>query len=506
MRAATLLLPALLLAGPAQAQVDAQKTLQVASIELQRAFPKSGNPADVFARLNAFEFSEPTRAGLQAIFGDPRPFRIEPVTAPRGRRAFAFTVRPADYRAANGTHVLSTPVVGRIDVTHGGRSIATRAELAALDLEGNGARAQLRGMRVDATRVRGPYDLWFGTNRYTLASLNALIGKTPLTLSGAHVDGSTLRRGAFAEIRADFDFGDLRIGGEQAGLRSRFTLSGLPLKALASVQEKMLHLSAKPAAEEARGLLSDAVSAMGSARFTLRIDQLELRYKDTRASLRGALQFDYQPGMEHVAPNQIWQHAQGEFELRVPLAFVRAATGAIATQVAGHGAGAAPPTDAVDAIVARITSGGYGRIENEVIVVKLELRDGALYAGGKKLDLGPNPQRIPDQPVRAMMPSLPPRRIPERCPLPPFPGADTPEDQHMTRLRILIAADGRTTEAELLQASTAPAYDQSVLAAAKECRWIPAIVDGQPGPLDAAFGVERDAAGEPQLRLLGARR
>jgi hypothetical protein len=159
-----------------------------------------------------------------------------------------------------------------------------------------------------------------------------------------------------------------------------------------------------------------------------------------------------------------------------------------------------------DVMVGRLVNGGYAKVERGNIVSDVTFKDGVLRANGKvfALPATPAPQQPEDQDRLRERAFMPPRRVAERCTLPPFPDEmvrDQP--QFNWKFALVIGADGRSHDVKLEQASAWPAYDAEITKAVAQCQWIPTLVRGKEADFPSNWAIGRDENGEQHWELTG---
>jgi hypothetical protein len=494
----TLFLAAALAAATAQAQTFPE-ILTAAGTELQRAYPPEASPVPMLEHLESFDFSAPTQAGLVKLFGTGHPFRVQAKAGANGERIFHWTVLPADYRFEGG-HTTSTPFESDIRVKAGGARYTMAGRLAEVRMENAGNRVEAHGFRMQMDQRRGIEQLWFGTARYLLESVRMTPAKGPeIEVSGMRGESVARQRGTLVDMAMTFDAGRVRIGGEELLLRSKLSIVGLPARAMADMGRAAYAANHDATTRQAQAQVLGAsfLRLLADGTATLKVDGLEFGFRGHVARVRGELRVAALPDAEHANATQVMERLNGKFEVRVPLALVRAIAAAVqqhGQQVPSAQASAEVAQTMADTIVGKIVGGGYGRLEKDTIVIEVTIKEGKVYAGGKLLEL-PKPTRVPAGAGVNGTAFLPPRRVVDQCPLPALPPLEGQRDP--LRVRVTIGTDGHTRQADLPGAG-----NDALRAALMQCRWIPAVVNGKERDIDALFVVQADDGGATQLRYL----
>jgi uncharacterized protein YdgA (DUF945 family) len=134
-----------------------------------------------------------------------------------------------------------------------------------------------------------------------------------------------------------------------------------------------------------------AAIARGSS---IEIDEISARYRGNKASIRGRIGLAGAVESDLGDLKTLVKKIVASFEIRVPVAMVRDIAGVVAAKqakqqgAAANGMGPAQMGQTMtDVVVGKLVGGGYARIENDVLVSKVEFRDGELTANGKKVEL-----------------------------------------------------------------------------------------------------------------------
>jgi outer membrane biosynthesis protein TonB len=195
------------------------------------------------------------------------------------------------------------------------------------------------------------------------------------------------------------------------------------------------------------------------------------------------------------------------FEIRVPVAMVRDISGIVAArQSAQQGAAANGMSVAQlgqtmsDVVVGKLLGAGYARLENDVLVSTVEFRNGKLTANGKEIALPTAPPGS-QGPVSNQRSDLPPnalqaRRIEDSCRLPDFPDEVLAQDKALTAGFFYRVNERGTVENTRVTAPSGyPVWDQAMVDALGQCRYIPALQDGRPIGMQMDWSVTRTKGG-----------
>jgi hypothetical protein len=157
-----------------------------------------------------------------------------------------------------------------------------------------------------------------------------------------------------------------------------------------------------------------------------------------------------------------------------------------------------------DVVVGKLVGGGYARLENDVLVSNLEFRGGKLTANGKEVGLpkigagrcaaGRGPAFEPAGPN-----ALQARRIEDSCRLPDYPGrGGAPGPAAARKLRLPRRRRGKVQNVRVAAPAAIPDWDQAMVEALGQCRYIPALQDGKPIELQMNGAVREAGSKRPR--------
>jgi TonB family protein len=145
---------------------------------------------------------------------------------------------------------------------------------------------------------------------------------------------------------------------------------------------------------------------------------------------------------------------------------------------------------AYDGTLRSAVASGYMRVEGDMLVTSIDIRDGVVLVNGKPLQM-PKPQP-PVAAVGSGAGSMRARRIAEKCILPDYPGDVVAQDRALSlALQLTVEEDGSVDKLAIARSSGLPAYDAAVLAAAAHCTYIPALRNGKPVAVSEVWEIVR---------------
>lgn len=463
-------------------------------------------------QLAAFRFSPGTAAKLARVFGTDRPLTVVRMPAAHNRPAYRATFVPLHYIGADGSSIDWSALAMALSTDRTGRNLTTKASWPSIDARQKDVHFALRNLTLAATQHLGFAGMLFGTMRVEIerASFEPKPAAMPgAVFEGMHFESAITDRPKGVELHYGGGAKAVKVGDERIDdLHWAIRIDNIDKRALAALKaasEKDNATLATRTPEQKlaaiKPVLKDFAKAMAVHGTAIQIDDISAGYQGSRASLKGRISVEGATGADVDAIPALIRKIVARFEVKVPLAIVRAVSARIAqNQLNVQHPGAAPDPQAAaqmgqtmtDVVVGKLINGGYARIDNDVLVSTVEWRNGVLRANGKEVALPkPPPPAIAAVPRDAQL--LQARRIADTCKLPDYPEDVVRRDLPLQlALRFVVGADGHPRDVARARASGTPAYDQAVLAAAASCTCIPALRNGQPVEAPMTWQVVRE--------------
>jgi TonB family protein len=471
------------------------------------------------ARLDreaSYQFTPATAAKLRAVFGNDHPYSIEHRPGAPGRLVYRARLQPLHYVSQPDAGVDWSEAVLDLDMDKAGKTLVSTGKWNSIEGHGENARVSARGMTLSGHNRRGPGGMWFGDFRMHAAGvrIDTKQDGAAVSMDDLNFSSRTVERPKTVDVQFQYGIGAISAAGEKVeDVRFAMRLVNIDKAALVSLQaatEKQRAQMAAVTQEQQATAMKPLLLGFGKAALThgaaLEIDEISARYHGNKASIRGriglvgAVEADFQDVKALV------RKIVARFEIRVPVAIVRDISGAVARKQAAQQAGqaGAPANEQglaqvsqsmTDVVIGKLVGGGYARVENDVLVSQLELRNGTLRANGKEIGLpkvGAN--AAAGQPVDVPPDTLQARRIEESCRLPDYPEAALRGDLTLRAGFVYrVDAEGRVHDARVAAPSGFPAWDTAALATLAQCRYIPALQNGKPIELEMRWDVVREA-------------
>jgi uncharacterized protein YdgA (DUF945 family) len=467
-------------------------------------------------RSAAFRPTPDTAAKLRAVFGTDRPYTVERRPAKAGRVAYQARLQPLHYKGEAGARTDWDEALIDFDMDAAGKAVAFKGHWNTVSTEDPTMRLNVQGITLAGRQQRSRDHLWFGNGQLRIAGVRGDTPQSPnagmgLSMNDLRMDWRTVEHPKTIDMQFQQRIGSIEAAGEKiddvrfdlrivnvdraamvalqaANARQRQQLKGMTPEQQLAAMKPMFHD------------LGKAAIARGSS---IEIDEISARYRGNKASIRGRIGLAGAVESDLDNLKTLVKKVVASFEIRVPVAMVRDIAGVVAAKqskqqgAAANGMGAAQMGQTMtDVVVGKLVGGGYARIENDVLVSKVEFRDGELTANGKKVEL-PKPPAGGAPPAPPQRSSLPPnalqaRRIEDSCRLPDFPDEVIGPDKALTAgFAWRVDETGKVENARVTATSGYPAWDQSMVEVLGQCRYIPALQGGKAIGLNIDWSVTR---------------
>lgn len=482
-------------------------------------------------RAASIRYTPETADKLRAVFGTERLYSVERQPGKSGGARWHMVLPALHYRSAPEAGVDWDAATLDLDLDKAGKNLDLLGKWSSFSAESATTRVTAQGMRMSGRQRVGYRNLWFGKHSVTADSLrlDSKPGGT-VEMEKLRVDWGAVERPKSAEMAYSTRIGAIAAAGERVeDVRVALRLTNIDKDALAELdelgareRERQRGQAAAPAVstpeqqfETLKPYLRAFVKSALRQGTALEIDEIGARYHGQKVSLRGRVELAGLVPADLGDLKGLTKKIAARFEVRIPVALVREIAGSVAAkQAAQMAVQKGQPVDEQgieqmrqsvgDIAIGKIVSEGYAAIEGEVLVSRLEYRDGRLTANGKEVAL-PKPSgpttvtvNVPDAVGRARLTlranALQARLIEDSCRLPDYPEEAVRQDLALRAVfSYRVDAEGRVRDANIAQASSFPDWDQAALAALNGCRYIPALQDGKPVALEMAWTVKRQA-------------
>lgn len=455
--------------------------------------------------LPGFRFSPATSSLLVKQFGTDRLFSVKRKVSAAGGRNYILTVPTLRRDHPDGSSFAWSAMQGQVAIQPDGGTFVSTFSAPRVVAENSAFRLEARDMAYSGTS-RNDDALPVGEG---IAELGALELTEKTDGASTRVDGMALTfgmkdTGGAVDIINDIKARTMTIHGERfddphMGIR----ITGLDKTAVEAIMKlaRQPRVAASPHTDMTPMMrqLGLALLRRGAA---IELDDISFSYHGSKASMRGQLHLDNATEEDLAQPARLLKKVAGHLDAQVPVAMLHAlADGMAGKQLAKNQPGADAAAVAAlgatiyDGMLRAATASGYARVEGDMLVTTVDIRDGVILLNGKPVQLPAAPPGMPVGAVDSAAGSgrlMRARRIADKCTLPDFPAEVVAQDRALAMsLRLTVQADGSVAKLMLARSSGVPAYDTAVLAAAARCTYIPALLDGKPVAVPATWNIVR---------------
>jgi TonB family protein len=481
--------------------------------------PRLPLPAQL-ERAAAFRPMPATAAKLRAVFGNDHPYTIERRPAKAGRLAYRARLQPLHYKGDAGVRTDWDEALLDLDMDKAGKTVDFTGRWNTVSAEDPAMRLSAEGITLSGHQRRSEDKLWFGNGQLRIARVRGETPQTPnagtdLSLNDLRMDWRTVEHPKTVDMQFQQRIGSIDAAGEKVeDVRLDVRIVNIDRATMVALQaagerqrQQLKTMTPEQQLAAVKPLFQDFGKAAIARGSSIEIDEISARYRGNKASIRGRIGTAGAVEADLGDLKTLVKKIVASFEIRVPVAMVRDIAGVVAAKqakqqgAAANGMGPAQMGQTLtDIVVGKLVGGGYARIENDVLVSKVEFRDGELTANGKKVEL-PKPAAGGAVPAVTQRPTLPAntlqaRRIEDSCRLPDFPDEVVDQDQPLhAGFSYRVDAEGKVENVRVRTSSGYPAWDQAMVEALGLCRYIPALQDGKPLGLQIDWNVARTRGG-----------
>lgn len=482
--------------------------------ELSAATPASMPAQQRLEALLQFRHSPASAALLEKIYGSTPAWTLSRLPSADGAAHYRGVLSALHYSDADGsTDWAALPI--ELAVSGDGRAVTYSGAWPSLASVDKTVRVTMRDLTLAGQQQRAADQLSLGSISIDVASMafEPVGGGPRFVMEGIHNDSSMDEQNGRLGIGYQLAVRRIAIGGdgvdnlklvarlgplERASMLELQAFSQQPLPTGASVEQRQAQLAPLLKA------LARGVIRSGSV---LDIDELSASFHGQTIRASGRLSLDQ--AVEADADNlpALLKKLVGRLDIKAPLALLTAVSNTMAElQIRAKNQGVAAPQAVAqlaatigDAMLGKMVASGFVRVEGDLLVTDIVYSgSGGVRINGKAAPLpalGTNRSGAVSTAGSGGAPSmLQARRIEGRCTLPEYPADIVKDDAPLSlTLRLLVKADGSVRNVTLAAASTRPAYDQAVVAAAARCVYLPALRNGQPVDVPVVWKIVREA-------------
>jgi TonB family protein len=494
--------------------------MQSAARELQLAQDSTLPLPAQLDKLALMRYTPETAAKLRAVFGNEQPVTFERTPAKAGRLSYRMRLQPLHYTGKDDSRVDWDEALFDLDMDKAGKTVDLKGHWNTISAEDANMRLRAEGLSYTGQQRRSPDKLWFGNAQLRIARVR---GDTPhkpnagmdLTLNDLRASWRTIEHPKTVDMQFQQRISSIEAAGEKVeDVRFDMRIVNVDRATMVALQadsERQREQLKTMTPEQELAAIKPMLLTFGRSALmrgsAIEIDEISARFRGNKASIRGRFGLAGAVEADLKDVSALVKKIAARFEIRVPVAMVRDISGIVAArQSAQQGAAANGMSIAQlgqtmsDVVVGKLLGAGYARLENDVLVSTVEFRNGKLTANGKEVALPKTPAAGP-APVASQRSDLPPnalqaRRIQDSCRLPDFPDEVLARDKALTAgFAYRVNETGTVENTRVATPSGYPGWDQAMVEALGQCRYIPALQDGKPIGLQINWNVTRTAGG-----------
>lgn len=392
---------------PAAAKPEPTPRLEAfaaAAKELKEALGTGkGNPIPLLDKMVQYQHSEATRALLMKEFGVPSLFTVKPASAPAGKVAYQFVSPAHRYMNTTGDTVDWSPLDARVELDKEGRRMVATGSWASLALTAPKMAMTLNGMSLSSDQTRNSADIWLGKANYRLEKLTIGAGAgasgVEMVMDNMLIDSHVTERGKAISMAVDMRIDAISVGGEKVdNFRIASRMNNVDTKtfdalsrAFSGKENQMDQVKALMSAKPELIAFARSMAARGTA---IEIDEISASFRGHKAMVNGRVSLARMKDADFASMDTFVKKLIARVEVKVPLALVGEIAGAVTRkQAAAKGqplseAAVAQASQGItDAMVGKLVTSGYGRVDNDMLISVIEFKGGKLTLNSKEVQL-----------------------------------------------------------------------------------------------------------------------
>lgn len=409
--------PAKAPAKPAVPPSALMQAFNALSTDLKAAM---GGGSDMIVRLdklNDASLSAATKSQLKAILGEAMPSGIERQPAIGGGTDYSFTLKPGSYTAPEGGGLRWSELTVKEsmdkDLSHASGTLRWNQ----LDISGKTMQVTVNDMRMDGKQERAVpgSELWIGSGTGGAASVVAQDSSMPgfvMNFDNISYNASSSMRGKLIDLVYQSTVKRIALmGGQVDDLHFNFRMMGLDMATLAKLNASKKHPFVKPdqALEDLLPTLRTLAQSARANDTAFEIDDFSMGYQGNRLGLTGRISFAPGSDADFATLAALGKKIDAKLTVTVPTAlildvaklFARKQMSANPQAVVNDAAVNQMGESMRDMAIGKIMGSGFGKLENDVLIIPIEVHEGVITLNGKTVEL-------PKQPAPAQAPAAAP--------------------------------------------------------------------------------------------------
>ena len=359
-----------------------------------------GNPIPYMDKLAAHAYSDATREKLSKVFGNTEPFTIKRSEADGGAIAYAFTAPAHNYLDQDATTFSWSELGLNLLIDKAGLNMSSSGSWSAFSVAGKTVSITVSDMSLESKQRRSG-NIWLGTVKAGIDKVAiAPVAGPSVVLEGMTFASNAVQHGKTIDVGYDSQIKAIKAAGESVDdFHFAMRMLNIDMRALEKLTDAISEV-------EKTGKNKEQQLAMIIAQFKLMgksaalrgtsvdIDDFSLGFHGNRAVIKGKVALVKGSDADFSSASKFAKKVVARLRVRVPLALVNDIAKAVMTKEA-EGKGTTPSPEGIaqaaqsvtDAIVGKVITGGYAKLEDGVLVSLIEFKGAKLTFNGKEVAL-----------------------------------------------------------------------------------------------------------------------
>ncbi len=381
-----------------------------------------GGGTDMIVRLdklNDASVSAATKAQAKLILGEAMPSGIERQAAIGGGTDYSFTLKPGSYTAPEGGGLRWSELTVKESMDKDLSHASGNARWPQLAISGKTMQVTVNDMRMDGKQERAVAgsEVWTGSATGSAASVVAQDSSMPgfvMNFDDISYTVASSMRGKLIDLAYQSAVKRIALmGGQVDDMHFNFRMVGLDVATLAKLAKlnsmnKHPMLNPDKALEDLLPALRSLAQSARTNNTAFEIDDISMAFQGNRVGLTGRLSIAPGSDADFATLPALGKKIDAKLTVTVPTAlildvaklFARKQMSANPQAVVDEAAVNQMAESMRDMGIGKIMGSGFGRLENDVLIIPIEVHDGVITLNGKTVEM-------PKQPAPAQAPAAP---------------------------------------------------------------------------------------------------
>ena len=379
-----------------------------------------GGGTDMIVRLdklNDASVSAATKAQAKLILGEAMPSGIERQAAIGGGTDYSFSLKPGSYTAPEGGGLRWSELTVKESMDKDLSHASGSARWPQLAISGKTMQVTVNDMRMDGKQERAVAgsEVWTGSATGSAASVVAQDSSMPgfvMNFDDISYTVASTVRGKLIDLAYQSAVKRIALmGGQVDDMHFNFRMVGLDVATLAKLNSTRKHPMSNPdkALEDLLPALRSMAQSARANNTAFEIDDISMAFQGNRVGLTGRISIAPGSDADFATLPALGKKIDAKLTVTVPTAlildvaklFARKQMSANPQAVVDEAAVNQMAESMRDMGIGKIMGSGFGRLENDVLIIPIEIHDGVITLNGKTVEM-------PKQPAPAQAPAAAP--------------------------------------------------------------------------------------------------